>query len=93
MGERKRRICRRKESGNLRRPGRLDCFFRVFRVFRVFRGSDSSRDWVAGEARAGSSAVKNPQSNSISRAEDIRRLGVPKRLRRCSAKKCFQREE
>ena len=23
-----------------------------FRVFGVFRGSDSSRDWVAGEARA-----------------------------------------
>ena len=40
---------RRKESGDLRRPARLD-FFRVFRVFRVFRGSDSSPDWVAGDA-------------------------------------------
>ena len=39
-----------------RTPARLDCFF------RVFRGSDSYRDWVAGEARAGSFVVTICQS-------------------------------
>ena len=33
----------REESGDLRRPARLDCFF---------RGSNSSPDWVAGDASA-----------------------------------------
>ena len=53
-------LCMARRTLEEKNPGtdvaRLASIF--FRVFSVFRGSDSSADWVAGDARARSSAAK-----------------------------------